>query len=59
MLFPRVPVVAVVHAADEEFPAEAKILFKSSIQSFFNTEDIAVIGGLVAGRLIRAAKEIQ
>jgi len=58
MLFPKVPVVAVVHAADEEFPADAKILFKSSINSFFNTEDIAVIGGIVAGRLIKAAKEL-
>ncbi len=59
MVFPKIPVVAVVHAADEEFPADAKILFKSSINSFFNTEDIAVIGGLVAGRLIKAAKDLS
>jgi hypothetical protein len=57
--FPQVPVVAVVHAADDEFPAEAKILFKSSIHAFFCTEDVAVIGGLVAGRLIKALKSLQ
>lgn len=58
-VFPRVPVVAVVHAADDEFPAEAKILFKSSIHAYFCTEDVAVIGGLVAGRLVKAYKALK
>jgi hypothetical protein len=57
--FPRVPVVAVVHAADDEFPADAKVLFKSSIISYFCTEDVAVIGGLVAGRLVKAFKALK
>jgi hypothetical protein len=57
--FARVPVVAVVHAADDEFPADAKILFKSSIDAYFCTEDVAVIGGLVAGRLIKAFKALK
>ncbi len=58
-VFPRVPVAAVVHGADDEFPAEAKILFKSSIHAYFCTEDVAVIGGLVAGRLIKAYKALK
>lgn len=53
-VFPVVPVVAVVHRACEEFPADAKLLFESSIGAFLCTEDIAVLGGLVAGRLLRA-----
>jgi hypothetical protein len=58
-VLPKVPVVAVIHAADDEFPAEAKLLFESTINAFFCTEDIAVLGGLVAGRLIKAAGEIE
>jgi hypothetical protein len=57
--FAKVPVVAVVHAADDEFPADAKILFKSSIDAYFCTEDVAVLGGLVAGRLVKAFKNLK
>jgi hypothetical protein len=57
--FPHVPVVAVVHGACDEFPAEAKILFKSSINAYLCTEDVAVLGGLVAGRLVRAFKNLK
>jgi hypothetical protein len=56
---PKVAVTAVVHAADDEFPADAKLLFPASIVSFFCTEDIAVIGGFAAGRLIRAGRQVQ
>jgi len=56
---PRVLVVAVVNGADEEFPADARLLFDGSVVAIFCTEDIAVLGGLVAGRLIRAAKALQ
>jgi hypothetical protein len=58
-VFAKVPVVAVVHGADDEFPAEAKILFKSSVHAYFCTEDVAVIGGLVAGRLVRAFRRLE
>jgi hypothetical protein len=58
-VLPRVPVVAVVHAADEEFPSEARLLFESSITAYFCTEDIAVLGGLVAGRLIQASRDLR
>lgn len=56
-VLPRVPVVTVIHGEDEEFPAEAKLLFESDIIGYFSTEDIAVLGGLCAGRLIQADRE--
>jgi len=59
IVLPRIPVTAVVHAADEELPAEAKLLFAASITSHLCAEDIAVIGGMVAGRLIRAARKLS
>jgi hypothetical protein len=57
--FARVPVVAVVYAADEEFPADASILYRPSVSAYFCTEDIAVLGGLVAGRLVREARRLE
>jgi hypothetical protein len=58
-VFPKVPVVAVVHGACDEFPADAKILFESSIHAYLCTEDVAVVGGLVAGRLIKAYRALK
>jgi len=58
-VFPKVPVAAVVHEACDEFPADAKVLFESSIDSYFCTEDVAVVGGLVAGRLIKAYRDLK
>ena len=57
-VLPKVTVTAVVHAADDEFPADAKLLFPASIVSYFCTEDIAVIGGFMTGRLIRAGRQV-
>jgi hypothetical protein len=56
---PKVPITAVVFGADEEFGAEAKILYAPSIVSYFVTEDIAVLGGFVAQRLTRALRQLE
>jgi hypothetical protein len=58
-VLPRVRVTAVIHEADDEFPADAKLLFPAGVVSFFCTEDIAVIGGFAAGRLIRAGRQLD
>jgi hypothetical protein len=57
-VLPKVTVTTIVYAADDEFPADAKLLFPASIVSYFCTEDIAVIGGLMTGRLIRAGRQV-
>jgi hypothetical protein len=41
----------VLHAGDEEFPAEANILFDDAIVNFLPLEDVAVLAGLIATRL--------
>lgn len=56
---PKVPITAVVFGADEEFGAEAKILYEPSIVSYFVTEDVAVLGGFVAQRLTRALRQLE
>jgi len=46
--FENVPVMITVWGADEEFSAEANILFDSSIREIFPTEDIVVLAGFVS-----------
>jgi hypothetical protein len=46
--FPGVPVMVEIWKGDDEFKAEANILFDRSIAEIFCTEDVAVLGGFVA-----------
>ena len=53
-LLPRVWLAVVLYLADEEFPASANVLFDGAASHYLPTEDLAVLGGMLAGRLIRA-----
>jgi hypothetical protein len=55
-VLPRIRCVAVLHRGDEEFPAEANLLFNEEIARLLPLEDVAVLAGLVATRLGRAAQ---
>ena len=55
LLLPRVRCVAVLHRGDEELPAEVNLLFNEGIARLLPLEDVAVLAGLVATRLDRAA----
>jgi hypothetical protein len=46
--FSGVPVMVEIWKGDDEFKAEANILFDRSISEIFCTEDVAVLGGFVA-----------
>ncbi|MEW6008518.1 MAG: DUF3786 domain-containing protein [Candidatus Omnitrophota bacterium] len=50
-VFEQVPVMVCVWGRDEEFPAEANILFDRSILEIFPTEDIVVMAGFIAKQL--------
>ena len=51
LVFPRVAATVVIHAGDDEFPAEASILYDDTIGIHLPTEDVAVLGGVLATRL--------
>ncbi len=51
-ILPKIRGVVVLHARDEEFPAEANILFEDDIVNFLRLEDVAVLAGLIATRLV-------
>jgi len=53
---PCVWLAVVLHLADDEFPAAASVLFDDSASHYLPTEDLAVLGGVLAGRLIKATQ---
>ncbi|MFZ5915847.1 MAG: DUF3786 domain-containing protein [Chloroflexota bacterium] len=53
-IFPRLWLAVVLYLADEEFGASANVLFDGAASHYLPTEDLAVIGGILAGRLIKA-----
>ncbi len=57
-VFPKVPVRLILHAGDDEFPAEATILFDRSIERMLSPEDIAWLAGMVVYRLIGLSREL-
>ena len=53
-VLPNISATIVVHAGDDEFPPEAQFLFNKSITDCLPLEDVAVIGTLIATRLVIA-----
>jgi hypothetical protein len=53
---PRVWLAIVLYLADEEFPASANVLFDAGASHYLPTEDLAVVGGMLAGRLIKETR---
>jgi hypothetical protein len=55
-VLPRMWLAVVLYLADEEFPASANVLFDAAASHYLPTEDLAVVGGMVASRMIKAAR---
>lgn len=51
-LFPNITLQLILWAGDEEFPAEANILFQDSICEILSPEDAAWLAGMLVYRLI-------
>ena len=51
-VFPLIDVEVVLYAGDDEFPPEVSFLFRKDINSFLPLEDVAVLGGVIATRLL-------
>ncbi len=50
-VFPRVEMVFQLYPADDEFPADANILYSDNIVNFLPAEDAAFLGGYLVGEL--------
>ncbi len=55
-LFPNIPVRLILWAGDDEFPAEANIVFDENIAEILSPEDIAWLAGMVVYRLIALSR---
>jgi len=55
-VFPRVPLQMVLYIGDDEFPAEANILFDPSIERLLSAEDIAWMAGMLVYRMIALSR---
>jgi hypothetical protein len=51
-----VPLRLVLYLGDDEFPAEANILFDQSVGKILSPEDIAWMAGMLAYRLIALSR---
>ena len=57
LVFPKIPVVAVVWMGDDEVPSSANILFDTTAGMHLHTEDLAAVGDLVADALVLSDDE--
>jgi hypothetical protein len=55
--FPYLPITCIVWKGDEEFPAEATVLFDETAEVYLGAEDMAVAGQMAVLELIRAARD--
>ncbi|MFN2290431.1 MAG: DUF3786 domain-containing protein [Anaerolineae bacterium] len=53
---PRAWLAVILHLADEEFPANASVLFDASAHHYLPTEDLAVLGGMLASQLVKRVR---
>jgi hypothetical protein len=53
---PRVWLAVVLNLGDEEFAPDANVLFDAAASHYLPTEDLAVLGGLLASYLVKAAR---
>jgi Domain of unknown function (DUF3786) len=55
--FPCLPITCIIWKGDDEFPAEASVLFDETADLFFSAEDMAVAGQMAVLELLKAARE--
>jgi len=55
-VLPRVRVALVLYTCDDEFPARASVLFDAATRHYLPIEDVAVLGGMVVGSIVRGAE---
>lgn len=51
-LFPKIPLQLILWQGDDEFPAEANILFRDNVADYLSPEDAAWLAGMIVYRLI-------
>lgn len=55
-VLPRLQLAVVMYAGDEDFPAQARVLFEATAPHYLSTDGLAILGGQLVGQLLKAAR---
>jgi hypothetical protein len=55
-VLPRLKLAVVMWSGDEEFPPQAHVLFQETAPHYLMTEGLAIVGSLLIGQIVKAAK---
>jgi len=55
-VLPHLKLAVVMWAGDDEFPAQAQVLFQETAAHYLMTEGLAIVGSLLIGQIIKAVK---
>jgi len=55
-VLPRVHLALVYWEGDEEFPAQARVLFEDTAAHYMPTDGLAILGSQLVGRVLKAAR---
>jgi Domain of unknown function (DUF3786) len=55
-VLPRLRLAVIMWPGDDEFPAQAQVLFQESAPHYLMTDGLAILGSLLIGQIVKAAK---
>jgi hypothetical protein len=55
-VLPHLKIAVVMWSGDDEFPAQAQVLFQETASHYLMTEGLAIVGSLLVGQIVKAAK---
>ncbi|CAG0991099.1 hypothetical protein ANRL2_03195 [Anaerolineae bacterium] len=55
-ILPRLRLAVIMYAGDEDFPAQARVLFEATAPHYLSTDGLAILGGQLVSQIIKAAK---
>jgi len=55
-VLPRVAMAVILHTGDDEFAPDIRLLFDGVAGQYLPTEDLAILGGLLTGLLLKTAR---
>jgi hypothetical protein len=55
-VLPRVKLAVSMWSGDDEFPAQAQVLFQETASHYLITDGLAIVGSLLIGQIVKAAQ---
>ena len=56
-VLPRIKLAVIMWSGDDEFPAQAQVLFQETAAHYLITDGLAIVGSLLIGQIVKAAKD--